>query len=79
MSQFFDALKAGAKAAVGAIGPGGYAVAGRQIRCAHCSGEQFTLRSVPAHEVGAWALFGYALRCDSCSYVMLFGDAPERV
>lgn len=43
MSQFFDALKAGAKAAV-----------------------------------GAWALFGYALGCDGCSYVMLFGDAPER-
>ncbi len=79
MSQFFDALKAGAKAAAGAMGPGGYAAAGRQVRCGHCSGEQLTLRSVPSHEVGAYALYGYALRCEGCSYVMLFGDAPERL
>jgi len=78
MSQFFDALKAGARAAVGALGPGEYVVAGRPVRCAHCGGERFALRSVPAHDVGALALYGYALRCEACTHVMLFGDAPSR-
>ncbi len=79
MSQFFDALKAGAKAAVDALGPGEYVVAGRAVRCGHCGEAQFVIRSVPLHEVGAIAgLYGYALRCESCSHVMLFGDAPER-
>jgi len=79
MSQFFDALKAGAKAAADALGPGPYAVAGRRVRCAHCGGERFALRAVLAHEVGGVAgAYGYALRCEGCSHVLLFGDAPER-
>ena len=79
MSQFFDALKAGVRAAADALGPGAYVVAGRRVRCAHCGGERFVLRSVPAHEVGAaLGLFGYALRCETCTHVMLFGDAPDR-
>jgi hypothetical protein len=79
MSHLFDALKAGAKAAADALGPGAYTVAGRRVRCAHCGGEQFALRSVPAREVGATlGIFGYALRCEGCTHVMLFGDSPER-
>ena len=79
MSRFFDALKAGAKATVGALGAGEYVAGGRAVNCLHCGGDQFTLRSVPTHEVGAiGGLWGYALRCDACTYVMLFGDAPMR-
>ncbi len=79
MSQFFDALKAGAKAAVGDLAPGEYSVAGRPVKCGHCGGAKFVLRSVPAQEVGASVgLYGHALRCEQCSHVMLFGDAPAR-
>lgn len=78
MSQFFDALKAGARAAVESLGPGEYSVAGRPVRCGHCGGARFTLRSVPAQEVATFALYGYALRCDGCTHVMLFGDSPSR-
>jgi hypothetical protein len=78
VSQFFDALKAGARAAADALGPGRYAVADRRVRCAHCGGEQFALRAVSAAEVGAALGYGYALRCVGCTHVMLFGDAPQR-
>ena len=78
MSQFFDALKAGAKAAVADLTPGEYTMAGRPVRCGHCGGAQFVLRSVPANEVAAFALRGFALRCETCTHVMLFGDSPAR-
>ena len=80
MGNFFDALKAGAKAAVGALGPGEYAVGGRRIECSHCRGATFILRGVPAHEVAnLWGGVGSALLCQQCTHVMLFGAVPERL
>lgn len=78
MGNVFDALKAGAKAAVGELGPGEFSVAGRPVQCGHCGGAQFILRSVPGQDVGALAHHGFALRCENCSFVMLFSDAPSR-
>ena len=79
MSQFFDALEAGAKATIDSLGPGEYTAAGRPVGCAHGGEPRFALRSVPGQEVGTIGLFGgYALRCEACSHVMLFADAPTR-
>lgn len=79
MGGFFRALSAGARAAVGAFGAGSFSAAGRRIRCHHCGSERFSMRSVPIHTVGG--LFGhrgYALRCERCSQVLFFAEAPER-
>jgi DNA-directed RNA polymerase subunit RPC12/RpoP len=77
VGNVFDALKAGARAAADAVGPGEYAAAGRQVRCAHCGGTRFALRSVPV-TVDALQPYGYALRCTVCSHLALFAEAPER-
>ena len=80
MKNFFDAVKAGAKAAVGALGPGEYAVAGRRVECSHCGGRIFILHGVPAHDVAnVWGGSGSALLCQECTHVMLFGAVPERL
>ena len=79
MDQLFRALTAGARAAADALGPGEYAVAERPVRCGHCGERLFSLRSVPPHAVGDLVgLYAYALRCEACDHVMLFGRAPER-
>ncbi len=79
MRRFFRALKAGVMGAAGAFGPGAFSAAGRRVRCNHCASERFSMRSVPLHTVGG--LFGhrgYALRCERCTHVLFFGEAPDR-
>jgi len=76
MTRVFDALKAGAKAVAGEFGPGEYEAAGRAVRCAHCGGQRFVLHATPAGSVGG--LYGCSLRCEACTHITLFGDAPRR-
>ena len=80
MGNLFNAIKAGAKAAVGALAPGEYAMAGRRIECAHCRGTTFILHGVPAQQVvNVWGDAGSALLCQGCTHVMVFGAVPTRL
>lgn len=79
MGNLFDALKAGAKASVGALSPGPYAVVGREVRCGHCSGTAFRLRAVATSEVGELGIAAFALLCDGCGHVEFFDRMPDRL
>ena len=79
MSKLVDALKAGAKAAVAAIGPGSYAVAGIQVRCNHCGGFNFDLRDAGTFVGPLARIASFSLRCEACTHIMLFDAAPERL
>lgn len=79
MSNFFDALRAGAKAALGSGEPGEFEIANRRVRCTHCGGTQFNHRHVGGDEMHGTAYATTALICQGCSHVELFADMPMRV
>jgi hypothetical protein len=80
MSKFFDALKAGAKAAAGALGPGKFEIGRRKVRCSHCGGTQFTHRHLGEGEgMRALPFMTAALICLECAHIELFADMPTRV
>ncbi len=63
-----------------------YAVAGRQLRCAHCGGEQFTGREVPLGSRTStmldteWLAAGaFAMTCATCRAIQWFAVQPERL
>ncbi len=63
-----------------------YTVGGRPLRCAHCTGEQFTGREIPLGSRTAavlnteWLAPGaYAMTCASCSAMQWFAAQPERL
>ena len=63
-----------------------YRVAGTQVRCPHCGGEDFDLGSAMLNTVGLtfleldWAnRSGSLLICVKCSHIEWFLEEPERV
>lgn len=86
VGRFSDALRAGVRAMRDDLGPGRYAAAGRQVRCAHCGGEHFEARNLLLDSRGA-TLVGLewlnrdavALTCATCTAMQWFGGRPERL
>jgi hypothetical protein len=82
MSRFFDAVKAGVRGAMDAMGPGRFQAAGKVVACSHCGGERFDRREARFGEMGRpdWLeASGVALVCTGCGLVQWFAREPERV
>jgi predicted nucleic-acid-binding Zn-ribbon protein len=63
-----------------------YVVAGRPLRCAHCTSERFTGRELPLGSRASalfdveWLTAGaYAMTCMECSAIQWFAARPERL
>lgn len=82
MGRFFDAVRAGVRGAMEAVGPGSFLAAGKVIACSHCGGERFDRREARFGEVARpdWLeTSGVALVCSRCGLVQWFAREPERV
>lgn len=58
-------------------------VAGKRVRCGHCSGETFTMRKTMLVNAGTVFLFIFGkaaagLVCETCRHVEWFMDRPVR-
>lgn len=86
MSNFFDAVKAGMRGAMNAVGPGRFLAAGLPVVCPHCRGEVFEQREAQLNTAGMTFLnldwmnrAGTALICTCCGLIQWFGKTPDRV
>ena len=86
MSRFFNAVKAGVRGAVSAMGPGQFAAAGLTISCTHCKASEFEKRVAQLNTAGMtffdldWMNgSGTALVCTNCGLIQWFGKEPERI
>jgi len=90
METFFKALKAGAKGGWDALTesqrPLRYVVAGRPVRCPHCSGETFMRGNNQMNTRGAefvglgWVnASATTMVCAECGYIQWFAQDPEVV
>ena len=83
MSNFFNALKRGLKAAT-TFKPEIYLVADKQVVCPHCGSNEFALGSAQLNTTGMtfvgldWAdKSAYTLMCAHCGRIEWFGQKPE--
>ena len=86
MGRYLNALKAGVAGFKDATGPGGYEVAGRPVRCPHCSHEKFVSGRALLNTAGRtffnldWAdPSATTLICAECGRIEWFAQEPERV
>ncbi|MGH9309552.1 MAG: hypothetical protein ACRD1U_09270 [Vicinamibacterales bacterium] len=84
MGQFFDALKAGARAFKEGTQPGEYSIAGRPIRCPHCGERKFALGSAllntrvrSAFNVDWTDPSATTLVCAECGRIEWYATEPE--
>ena len=84
MSNFFRAVKAGIKAAAGALGPRRYTVHGQPLRCPTCHHDVFARGEAQLHTAGMtfigleWAQKeATTLACVQCSRIDWFLVAPD--
>jgi uncharacterized protein len=85
MSNFWNALTRGVKAAANASGPAEYSVEGKKVTCPHCGGQTFTEGTAQLHTAGMtfvgleWAQrSAYTLLCSKCGRIEWFMQSPER-
>jgi predicted nucleic-acid-binding Zn-ribbon protein len=86
MGQFFEALKAGARAFIDPPEALQYAVAGRIVKCPHCGETRFTTGSRLLNTRGA-TFFGFdwanseamVLICAECGRIEWFATEPQEV
>jgi hypothetical protein len=86
MGRFFDALKAGVAGFKEEIGPDGYSIAGRSVRCPHCTNTTFARGRALLNSAGLtlvnldWAdPAATILICSECGHIEWFAQEPDRV
>lgn len=86
MSRFFEAVKAGVRGAMSAMGPGQYSAGGITVSCAHCKQNEFEKREAQLNTAGMTFLdldwmnrSGTALVCTNCGLIQWFAIEPERL
>lgn len=86
MSRLFNAVKAGVRGAMSAMGPGKYAAGGVAISCAHCKQSEFVKREAQFNTAGMTFLdldwmnrSGIALVCTTCGLIQWFAKDPDRI
>ena len=85
MGRFFNAVKAGVSAMKEASGPGEYAIAGKPVRCPHCSNEKFIPGRALLNSAGRtffnldWTdPSATILVCSECGRIEWFAQEPDR-
>jgi hypothetical protein len=86
MGQFFEALKAGARAFKEGTEPAEYSVAGRPVRCPHCAGAKFAPGSALLNTRGRTAFnvdwadpSASILVCAECGRIEWYANEPEEI
>jgi len=84
MGRFFEAMKAGIKGAQEGTTPSEYTVAGRQVRCPHCSEGRFVPASAllntrlrTAFNIDWADPKAHILICAECGRIEWFASEPE--
>jgi ribosomal protein S27E len=86
MARFIEALKAGVRGFREGMGPSGYSVAGRPVRCPHCGETKFVASTALLNSSGASLVnldwldpSATVLICAECGRIEWFAQEPERV
>ena len=85
MGRFFNAVKAGVASMKESAGPAEYTIAGKVVRCPHCSHEKFTSGRALLNTAGLtffkldWAdPSATILVCAECGRIEWFAREPDR-
>lgn len=86
MSRFFEAVRAGVRGAMSAMGPGRFSAGGVVVACTHCKQNEFEKREAQLNTAGMTFLdldwmnrSGTALVCTNCGLIQWFAIEPERL
>lgn len=86
VSNFYDRLKSGAKAAIDSFGPGRYSAGGVNVVCPHCKHYEFQ-ESVAQLNTAGMTFFkldwlnksATTLTCTNCGLIQWYDKSPERL